>query len=165
MATRSLYSSFLLALARGQRRAGVLRALLLMVLYAPGMYAQQVSFRQYVQQDGLSNLSVTALMQDRVGFIWVGTENGLFRHDSSDFKRFGNAEGFEDAFIHSILEDSAGRLWVGTSNDLYLRDGERFRAVRPDGQELSVDYGARLLTPGKDRLWVLDKSGLLELWV
>ena len=136
-----------------------------MALCAPVVHAQQFSFRQYAQQDGLSNLSVTALMQDRDGFIWVGTENGLFRHDSSDFKRFGNAEGLEGTFVHSIVEDSAGRLWVGESHDLYLRDGERFRTVRPDGQELNIDYGARLLTPGKDRLWVLDSSGLLELWM
>jgi len=141
----------MLAHACGQRRGLVLWALLLVVLCAPVVHAQQFSFRQYAQQDGLSNLSVTALMQDRDGFIWVGTENGLFRHDSNDFKRFGNAEGLEDTFVHSILEDSAGRLWVGESHDLYLRDGERFRAVRPDGQELSIGYGARLLTPGKDR--------------
>ena len=164
MATRSLYGSLVLALACGQRRGRLLGALLLVLLCAPVVYAQQFSFRQYAQQDGLSNLSVTALMQDRDGFIWVGTENGLFRHDSSDFRRFGNAEGLEGTFVHSILEDSAGRLWVGESHDLYLREGGRFRTVRPDGQELNIDYGARLLTPGKDRLWVLDKSGLLELW-
>ena len=165
MATRSLYSSLVRALARGQRHGCVLCALLLAALFAPAVDAQQFSFRQYAQQDGLSNLSVTALLQDRDGFIWVGTENGLFRHDSNDFKRFGNAEGLEDTYVHSMLEDSAGRLWVGESHDLYLRDGDRFRAVRPDGKELSLDHGPRLLTPGKDRLWVLDKSGLLELWM
>src|SRR4051812_4813479 len=165
MATRSLYSCLMLALAYWQRRDRMLWALLLMVLCAPVAQAQQFSFRQYAQQDGLSNLSVTALMQDRDGFIWVGTENGLFRHASGDFERFGTAEGFEGTFVHSILEDSAGRLWVGESHDLYLRDGERFRAVRPDGHELNIDYGVRLLTPGKDRLWVLDDSGLLQLWM
>jgi diguanylate cyclase (GGDEF)-like protein len=165
MATRSLYGSFVLALACGQRRGRVLLALLLMGLVAPFAQAQQFSFRQYAQQDGLSNLSVTALMQDRDGFIWVGTENGLFRQDSSGFKRFGNAEGFEGTFVHSILEDSAGRLWVGESHDLYVRDGERFRAVRPGGHQLNIDYGFRLLTPAKDRVWVLDNGGLLELWL
>src|SRR4051812_23896331 len=130
MAT-SLYSCFVLALACEKCPDRVFWALLLMLLCAPVAQAQQFSFRQYAQQDGLSNLSVTALIQDRDGFIWVGTENGLFRQDSSDFKRFGNAEGFEGTFVHSILEDSAGRLWVGESHDLYLRDGERFRAVRP----------------------------------
>jgi diguanylate cyclase (GGDEF)-like protein len=164
MARGSRYSFSIHALACGQRCGRVLWAVLLMVVCAPVLQAQQFSFREYSQQDGLSNLSVTALMQDRDGFIWVGTENGLFRHDSSDFKRFGNAEGLAGTFIHSLLEDSVGRLWVGESHDLYLREGDRFRAVRPDGQELNIDYGARLLTPGKDRLWVLDSSGLLELW-
>src|SRR3569833_2264687 len=121
MATRLLYSSLVLAHARGQRCGRVLWALLLVALFAPAVDAQQISFGQYAQQDGLSNLSVTALLQDRDGFIWVGPENGLFRHDSYDFKRFGNAEGLEDTYVHSILEDSAGRLWGGESHDLYLR--------------------------------------------
>ncbi len=165
MATRSLYRCFVLAREFGRRCQRVFPALLLMVLCAPFAQAQQFSFRQYAQQDGLSNLSVTALLQDRHGFMWVGTENGLFRQDSNDFKRFGTADGFEGTFVHGILEDSAGRLWVSESHDLYLRDGGRFRAVRPGGRSLDIDHGVRLLAPGKDRLWVLEKSGLLELWI
>jgi diguanylate cyclase (GGDEF)-like protein len=126
--------------------------------------AQQFTFRQYVQQDGLSNLSVTSLLQDRAGYIWVGTENGLFRHDNSDFERFGDAEGIADTAIHSVVEDSAGRLWVGTSHDLYLRQGRRFQPVRPDGHELTVESGSRIAVPAPDRLLVIDKESLLELW-
>src|ERR1700730_1118556 len=72
--------------------------------------AQQFTFRQYRQQDGLANLSVTCLLQDRAGFIWMCTENGLFRHDGADFERFGEGEGIENTGIHSAVEDAAGRL-------------------------------------------------------
>ncbi len=126
--------------------------------------AQQITFRQYVQQDGLSNLSVTSLLQDREGYIWVGTENGLFRHDRVEFERFGDAEGLRDTAINSLLEDSSGRLWVGTARDLYLRQGRRFRPIRPDGRELNVRYGLRVATLAPDRLLLIDKEELLELW-
>ncbi len=125
--------------------------------------AQQFTFRQYVQQDGLSNLSVSALLQDRAGYVWVGTENGLFRHDSTDFERFADADGLEDTAVHSVAEDSSGRLWVGTSRDLYVRAGLRFRPVRPDGRQLTVQAGSRISAAASDRLLVIDKEELLEL--
>ena len=75
-----------------------LRGALLLCLAHPAA-AQQFTFRQYVQQDGLSNLSVTWLLQDHEGYVWIGTENGLFRHDSTDFVRFAEAQGLEDTDV------------------------------------------------------------------
>ena len=43
--------------------------------------AQQYSFRYYGTEDGLTNLAVKVIFQDRKGFLWAGTENGLFRYD------------------------------------------------------------------------------------
>jgi len=43
--------------------------------------AQQYSFRYYGTDEGLTSVAVKALFQDRTGFLWVGTENGLFRYD------------------------------------------------------------------------------------
>ena len=64
-----------------------------LLLLPHGAIAQQYTFRQYGQQDGLTNLTVLCLTQDRSGYIWICTENGLFRHDSSVFERFGAKEG------------------------------------------------------------------------
>jgi len=139
----------------------IVHALLLLPL---AVLAQQIPFHKYEQQDGLSNLSVSSLYQDRAGYIWVGTENGLFRHDSAGFERFGDAEGLQDTSIHSTFEDAAGRLWVGTSHDLYVRDGTQFRPVRPDGRELSIAAGTRIASIASSRLLVIDREELVELW-
>lgn len=125
--------------------------------------AQQFTFRQYGQQDGLTNLSVACLLQDGAGYIWMCTENGLFRHDGATFERFGNKEGLTDTNIHSALEDAAARLWVGTSGDLYLRQGGRFVAVRPEGHNLSIDSGARMAALPSGALLVIDKEQLQQL--
>src|ERR1700678_3849877 len=139
--------------------------LLLACLLLPhGASAQQYTFRQYGQQDGLMNLSVLCLMQDRSGYIWICTENGLFRHDSSAFERFGVKEGLRDTFVHSVAEDGAGRLWVGASADLYLRQDQRFVAVRPDGQSVSVDDGTRIVPEPSGNLLIVSREQLRELW-
>ena len=150
--------------ARNLSQLRLVAAIMLTLLLPHVGSAQQFTFRQYGQQDGLADLAVTCLMQDRAGYIWVGTENGLFRHDSSTFERFGETAGLGDTTIHSVLEDSSGRLWVGTAHDLYVREGRRFRPVRPDGHQLTLATGARLAAPATDRLLVIDKEELLELW-
>ena len=88
-------------------RLCALVSLILLVPYVA--FAQDSAFRQYGQQDGLTNLSVTALLQDRPGYIWVGTENGLFRHDGTGFELFSSTDGLEDTWVRDMIEDPAGR--------------------------------------------------------
>ena len=138
--------------------------LMCLLLLPHGAIAQQYTFRQYGQQDGLTNLTVLCLTQDRSGYIWICTENGLFRHDSSVFERFGEKEGLRDSYVYSVAEDSAGRLWAGTTADLYLRQDERFVAVRPDGQSVSVDRGTKIVPEPSGKLLIVDHEQLRELW-
>ena len=147
------------------RPAGVAALMLLMLLavLTPAM-AQQYTFRGYGQPDGLGNLSVTCLVEDTFGYLWVCTENGLYRHDGSEFQRFGESDGLRDTAIRSALVDTSGRLWVGTSHDLYLFDGQKFVAIRPNGRALSVDFGSRIASASQNHLLVIDKGSLLELF-
>jgi len=55
-------------------------------LLATALPAQQYTFRQYGPSDGLTNLGVNCLLQDHTGYLWVGTDNGLFRYDGSSFR-------------------------------------------------------------------------------
>jgi len=54
-------------------------------LLATALSAQQYTFRQYGPSDGLTNLGVNCLLQDHTGYLWVGTDNGLFRYDGNTF--------------------------------------------------------------------------------
>jgi diguanylate cyclase (GGDEF)-like protein len=80
--------------------------------------AQRYSFREYNQ--GLGNLNITALQQDRVGYLWVGTQNGLYRYDGSQFQRYGANEGIPDRIIDDIYIGLDGTLWVGTTGGVYF---------------------------------------------
>ncbi len=78
---------------------------------SPGAY----TFRSYGPEQGLRNQAVTGMSQDRDGFIFVATEDGLFRYDGSRFERFGSAEGMLSDSIVSLYREPGGRLWVAAS--------------------------------------------------
>ncbi len=79
------------------------------------LQAQHYLFRQFGQAEGLKDLSILCLAQSRDGFLWAGTENGLFRFDGEAFTRFSTAQGLPGNSIQSVLESDDGTLWVGTS--------------------------------------------------
>jgi diguanylate cyclase (GGDEF)-like protein len=94
--------------------------------------AQRYSFREYVE--GLGNLNIDCLAQDHTGYLWVGTQNGLYRYDGSQFQRFGAAEGLPERMIQNLYVGPDGTLWVGTTSGIYFeqRDG-KFAEVHPPG--------------------------------
>ncbi|NQZ10428.1 MAG: GAF domain-containing protein, partial [Algicola sp.] len=69
-------------------------------------------------EQGLGNLNVSRVLQDRQGFIWAATENGLYRYDGYDFKVFKHVpqdnKSLANSYVVSLFEDSKGTLWVGT---------------------------------------------------
>ena len=75
-------------------------------------------FEEYNIRDGLSSNVAYAILEDRRGFIWVGTQDGLNRFDGYNFKVYGTGpEGgrFISHFgINVIFEDQYGYIWIGT---------------------------------------------------
>ena len=88
--------------------------------------AQSYYFRHYQVENGLSNNAVICSLQDKKGFLWFGTKDGLNRFDGYSFKIFRNdpakKESIGNNFIHCLLEDEKERLWIGTENGLYRYD-------------------------------------------
>ena len=93
---------------------------------APG---QRYGFSLYGHRDGLTNLSVETILQDRQGFLWVGTDNGLFCYDGQQFRPYGPAEGLDGRITVTLAESEDGTLWVATRNGLFRSLGSRFVRV------------------------------------
>ncbi len=79
-------------------------------------YAQEPAYRNYTTSDGLASNNVYSVMQDREGFIWFATDNGVSRFDGTHFKNYTLADGLTDNDVLKIAEDAEGRLWFLTFN-------------------------------------------------
>src|SRR6185503_14271744 len=114
---------------------------LLLFIHANFLYAQPgLYFRHFTIQQGLSQNTVTCIIQDNAGFLWFGTEDGLnryngynvdvFKHDPSDARTISHSN------IRCIFEDDQEVLWIGTDDGLnsFERSTEKFIHYRNDGE-------------------------------
>ncbi len=106
-----------------------------------GAVAQPYNFRHYQVEDGLPNNSVLCSLQDRKGFMWFGTRDGLCRFDGYTFKSFARDPDEPQSIGHnavlSLYEDEQQILWVGTSKGLYMYDAgtDDFELVKQTGEK------------------------------
>jgi signal transduction histidine kinase/ligand-binding sensor domain-containing protein/ActR/RegA family two-component response regulator len=110
---------------------GLLRtiALAATILLPVTVLAQRYSFRHFGHEEGLNNLTIECLLQDRTGFVWVGTQHGLFRFDGNQFREYNESDGLPGSWIHSLHESPDGQLLVATSAGLARRSSDRFEYV------------------------------------
>ena len=91
------------------------------------------NFDYYSQENGLPNNSIQCIFQDRKGWIWLGTSQGLSRFDGSHFVNFTHnpedSSSLSGSLVRVIFEDSKGNLLIGTENgglNVFDREKERF---------------------------------------
>jgi signal transduction histidine kinase/CheY-like chemotaxis protein/streptogramin lyase len=137
-----------------------MRALSLILLAASSAaLAQRYNFKFYGDDQGLENLAVQVVLQDRAGFLWVGTQNGLYRYDGNRFTGFGKSDGLPGARIEALHESMDGTLWVGTRSGLARLRGERFETVPMQvGQGVVSREG--IASDSGNRLYVATEHGL-----
>jgi ligand-binding sensor domain-containing protein len=82
------------------------------------LHAQQYHLKNYSIDDGLAGISVTSLLQDSRGYVWIGTEDGgISRFDGKTFVNYTKRDGVGDNSINCLFEDKSGNIWIGTKNN------------------------------------------------
>jgi hypothetical protein len=81
--------------------------------------AQNLSYRTIDKARGLPTNTIYDLLQDHQGFIWLGTDKGLFRYDGITFKPYVST-GQNDKSISNLMEDASGRIWGQNFSGQYL---------------------------------------------
>jgi ligand-binding sensor domain-containing protein len=101
---------------------------LLLLCGATRGWCERYRFHQFGPEDRLS-ASVSQVLQDRTGYLWVGTASGLFRYDGSVFRQFGISAGLPANCIRALAESPDGALWVLTTDGLARLHDDGFEVV------------------------------------
>jgi len=138
----------------------VRRAVLIVLLAAVPAAARVLPagirpFRTYGTEAGLGNLAAMRMAQDTAGFLWVATQDGVYRYDGNRFARFGLAEGLPSSYVANVQAAPDGSVWVITYGGLARFDGRRFNAVgAPQPNAMSIDDA--------NNVWIATSRGVMR---
>ncbi|AZI26377.1 histidine kinase [Pedobacter sp. G11] len=119
--------------------------------------AQPYYFRHYQVENGLSNNTVFCSAQDKDGFMWFGTKDGLNRFDGYQFKTYRHDPdrpgSLGNDLVYVLHHDASNRMWVGTNRGvyLYIAETERFMLVKGTEQLRIND----IKTDPEGNLWII----------
>src|ERR1039458_9057890 len=136
-------------------------ALVLLALAGGSLRAQEYSFRSFGTAEGLNNLAVRRIYQDHIGFLWVSTENGIYRYDGDRFEAFGTAQGLPPNSGAAFGDAPDGSLLVGGDFGLYRLSGNRFEKI--SGPFKTIPWASAIQSDGKGHTYLGTDAGLVEL--
>ncbi|WP_321334937.1 two-component regulator propeller domain-containing protein [uncultured Bacteroides sp.] len=119
-------------------------------------------------RNGLSQNTVNAILQDRQGFMWFGTKDGLNRFDGLSFRIFKREEsGLGNNFITALHEDQEGNIWIGTDAGVYvynpiLENFSKFNKISNTGNSIKRAV-TMIQSDGNGDIWIsADNEGLFH---
>ncbi|MCI0694705.1 histidine kinase [candidate division KSB1 bacterium] len=148
--------------------------LLIILCLAAALPAQndEMKFERISLEQGLSQCSITAIIQDHHGFLWFGTEDGVNRYDGYGFTIFKydpyNPNALSDNLVTAVYEDRTGTIWVGTHAgglNKYNPGNKTFIHYQHDPQNpasLSHDFVTAICEDRFGALWVGTRGGGLN---
>ena len=134
--------------------------------YAPCQPLSESRFDNYTQENGLSNNLIQCIYQDKEGWIWFGTSQGLNQYDGYRFKKYNNEgpKGMAGILVRSIYQDHKGNYWVGTENGGLNKFDLRKESFEKIPLTNSQIYSANSISEDKNgRLWIGTDKGLAYL--
>ncbi|CAH0245019.1 hybrid sensor histidine kinase/response regulator [Stenotrophomonas lactitubi] len=111
-------------------RAAMLLMLLLCCLAPAAAQPVPPSPRQVTVFDGLPSNTVNRMAEDRYGYLWIATNDGLARYDGRNYRIWRSEDGLRDNRIWSVLVDARNELWIGTENAGLVRMSADRRQLR-----------------------------------
>lgn len=143
--------------------------ILLSVSQTVGQSLPNFWFEQLTIADGLSQNYVTAIEQDKNGFIWIGTKNGLNKYDGYEMTVYNHIQNDSTSIPHNYIvtlyRDSKDNLWIGTNSGLckYIAEKDLFQFFNFGTSDKSYS-NCNISSLSEDKnglLWIGTEEGLL----
>lgn len=145
-------------------------AFLLFINFSANLFSQDLNFKNLSVKNGLSNNKINAILQDKTGFIWFGTEDGLNRFDGYNFKVYRNDPTDSNSISHNniwaIFADENDNIWIGTKSgvlNLYDRRYDSFRHWTIKSKFVKENSITAIYKDRNNSLWIgTYQSGLFK---
>ncbi|WP_443939522.1 ligand-binding sensor domain-containing protein [Pedobacter sp. MW01-1-1] len=131
-------------------------------------YAQTTYLPHYNTRNGLASNNCYYILQDKKGFIWVSTDNGISRFDGTNFQNFTIEDGLSDTQIIQMAEDKYGRVWFFALNGQlsYFKDGKFYNSLN-DRLLKKLNFNTVIISfhiDKKGRIWLGTNANLIACW-
>ena len=132
----------------------------------------ELRFEKYDIRAGLSQTIINCVEQDKKGFLWIGTQDGLNRFDGYNFKVYKpdpfDANSIIDNYINFVHADDDNNLWIGTEYGMsvYIQETDSFLHIKHDpGIETSISDNEinHIFQTSNGDVWVSTQNGGLNL--
>jgi ligand-binding sensor domain-containing protein len=148
--------------------------LTIILLVIQSSYSQQpeIQFDRISVQQGLQDHSINSIMQDKHGFIWIGSNNGFYKYDGYDFAFYKEHPGCKTCppfkSVYKIQEDELGLLWIISDAGITIFDPQKERSVllypsTIDSLNANYNLNPVLLRDSGGRIWASSMSGLIRI--
>ena len=128
-------------------------------------------FERLTEEDGLLSNSISAILVDREGQVWVGTDRGLSRYNGARFTHFSASDPLLSSQVNDLFEDRTGRLWIATPHGILSYDGTAFSRLDMAGlarrnfagdDGLAYQHVQCIAEDAMGHLWFGTKEGALR---
>lgn len=132
----------------------------------------QKMFDRLTIKNGLPSSHIYTVFQDKLGFIWFGTEAGLTKYDGSTYIVYEHSPNDSNSIssnsVTTISQDITGKIWVGTYGggiNIFDPETETFQLIKHnqnDKKSLSSDYISDIFIDSKNTIWIGTEDGGIE---
>ncbi|PWS29386.1 diguanylate cyclase [Pedobacter yonginense] len=145
-----------------------LATFVLLIGLLPSLYSQTTYLPHYTSKNGLASNNCYYILQDKKGFIWISTDNGVSRFDGTNFQNFTIEDGLPDTQILKMTEDHSGRIWFFSLNGQlsFLQNG-KFYNQENNNLLKKLNFNTVIVSFLQDkagRLWLGTNSNLIVCW-
>ncbi|WP_185964453.1 EAL domain-containing protein [Aliikangiella marina] len=144
--------------------------LLILAMLAGGVLGEPlIKFKTISKTEGLASTVVYDIAQDKDGFMWFATEDGLQRYDGLEFVTYRynrlDSASLSNNHVRVLLIDKAGLLWVGTNDGLNLYNKKhdnfiRFSEDSPAERQINSGQIRSLYQTSDGKIWIGTSAGL-----
>lgn len=125
------------------------------------------AFRHFTKDQGLPTNNINEIFQDKAGYVWIATGEGLCRYDGYKYKNYHTLNDETDNNVRFIEQDNTGRIWFATlKNSIYYIENERIKPFRHNDKirkSKGVFHDFRVNKAGNSLYIAMGRTGLIQM--